>query len=48
MTSRCSKRVRPLDDGSFIYAVRPPASRRETRPDNRYFRPDRNPVVLTG
>ena len=39
----------PLDDGSFIYAVR--ASRvhvGETRRDDRYFRPDRNPVVLTG
>ena len=41
--------VNPLDDGSFIYAVR--AARvqvGETRRDDRYFRPDRNPVVLTG
>jgi hypothetical protein len=39
----------PLDDGSFIYAVRSAAIRvGETRRDDRYFRPDRNPVVLTG
>lgn len=39
----------PLDDGSFIYAVRIAAVRAgETRRDDRYFRPDRNPVVLTG
>ncbi|MEP6619666.1 MAG: DUF3108 domain-containing protein, partial [bacterium] len=39
----------PLDDGSFIYAVR--AERLaigETHRDDRYFRPDRNPVILTG
>jgi hypothetical protein len=39
----------PLDDGSFIYAVRAARMRvGETRRDDRYFRPDRNPVVLTG
>lgn len=39
----------PLDDGSFIYAVRAARVRvGETRRDDRYFRPDRNPVVLTG
>jgi hypothetical protein len=39
----------PLDDGSFIYAVRVARVRvGETRRDDRYFRPDRNPVVLTG
>jgi hypothetical protein len=39
----------PLDDGSFIYAVRAAGIRvGETRSDDRYFRPDRNPVVLTG
>lgn len=39
----------PLDDGSFIYAIRAAMPRvGETRKDNRYFRPDRNPVVLTG
>lgn len=39
----------PLDDGSFIYAVRVAGLRvGETRRDDRYFRPDRNPVVLTG
>ena len=39
----------PLDDGSFIYAVRTAGVRvGETRRDDRYFRPDRNPVVLTG
>jgi len=39
----------PLDDGSFIYAIRAARIRvGETRRDDRYFRPDRNPVVLTG
>jgi len=39
----------PLDDGSFIYAVRIAGVRAgETRRSDRYFRPDRNPVVLTG
>jgi len=39
----------PLDDGSFIYAVRAAAIEvGETRREDRYFRPDRNPVVLTG
>src|SRR5215208_3878036 len=39
----------PLDDGPFIYAVRTAGIRvGETRRDDRYFRPDRNPVVLTG
>jgi len=39
----------PLDDGSFIYAVRTAGVRvGETRQDDRYFRPDRNPVVLAG
>jgi hypothetical protein len=39
----------PLDDGSFIYAVRALGLRvGETRSDDRYFVPDRNPVVLTG
>ena len=39
----------PLDDGSFIYAVRALGIRvGETRRDDRYFMPDRNPVVLTG
>lgn len=39
----------PLDDGSFIYAIRAAGLRvGETRRDDRYFRPDRNPVVLTG
>jgi len=39
----------PLDDGSFIYAIRAAHVRvGETRRDDRYFRPDRNPVVLTG
>ena len=41
--------AQPLDDGSFIYAVRSAGIRvGETRRDDRYFRPDRNPVVLTG
>ncbi|MEO8336751.1 MAG: DUF3108 domain-containing protein [bacterium] len=39
----------PLDDGSFIYAVRAARVKvGETRRDDRYFRPDRNPVVLAG
>ena len=39
----------PLDDGSFIYAVRAAGiDVGETRRDDRYFRPDKNPVVLTG
>jgi hypothetical protein len=39
----------PLDDGSFIYAIRAAGIKvGETRRDDRYFRPDRNPVVLTG
>jgi len=39
----------PLDDGSFIYAIRAAMPNvGETRRDDRYFRPDRNPVVLTG
>ena len=39
----------PLDDGSFIYAVRAAGIQvGETRRDDRYFRPDKNPVVLTG
>jgi len=39
----------PLDDGSFIYAIRAAGVRvGETRRDDRYFRPDRNPVILTG
>ena len=39
----------PLDDGSFIYAVRAEHLKvGETRRDDRYFRPDRNPVILTG
>jgi hypothetical protein len=39
----------PLDDGSFIYAVRAIGIRvGETRREDRYFVPDRNPVVLTG
>jgi hypothetical protein len=39
----------PLDDGSFLYAVRTAGIKvGETRRDDRYFRPDRNPVVLTG
>ena len=41
--------VNPLDDGSFVYAVRVAGMRAgETRRDDRYFRPDRNPVILTG
>jgi hypothetical protein len=39
----------PLDDGSFIYAVRAAAVKvGETREEARYFRPDRNPVVFAG
>jgi hypothetical protein len=39
----------PLDDGSFIYAARVAGVQPgERRVDDRYFRPDRNPVVLTG
>lgn len=39
----------PLDDGSFVYAVRAAGVRvGETVRDARYFVPDRNPVVLTG
>lgn len=39
----------PLDDGSFIYAVRIAGLQPgETRRENRYFVPDRNPVILTG
>jgi hypothetical protein len=39
----------PLDDGSFIYAARVAGVQAgEKRVDDRYFRPDRNPVVLTG
>ena len=39
----------PLDDGSFLYAVRVAGVRvGETRRDDRYFKPDRNPVTLTG
>jgi hypothetical protein len=39
----------PLDDGSFIYAVRAAAVEPgQIRRDDRYFRPDRNPVILTG
>jgi hypothetical protein len=41
--------ARPLDDESFIYAVRVAGIRPgETRSEDRYFRSDRNPVVLTG
>ena len=39
----------PLDDGSFIYAVRAAGVRvGETRRVDRYFVPERNPVVLAG
>jgi hypothetical protein len=39
----------PLDDGSFLYAVRVAGvGVGETRREERYFKPDRNPVVLTG
>lgn len=38
----------PLDDGSFIYAVRTAGMRvGETQRVDRYFVPDKNPVVLT-
>jgi hypothetical protein len=39
----------PLDDGSFIYAVRHAGvGVGETQRFDRYFKPDRNPVVITG
>ena len=39
----------PLDDASFLYAVRVASVRvGETRREDRYFRPDRNPVLLAG
>lgn len=39
----------PLDEGSFIYAVRVAGVEvGETRRVDRYFKPDGNPVVLTG
>jgi hypothetical protein len=40
----------PLDEGSFIYAVRAASGVEigETRRMDRYFKPDGNPVVLTG
>jgi hypothetical protein len=39
----------PLDDASFIYAVRAMGLRAgDTVRNERYFIPDRNPVVLTG
>jgi hypothetical protein len=39
----------PLDEGSLLYAVRAAAVRvGETRREDRYFRPDRNPVLLSG
>lgn len=39
----------PLDDGSFIYAVRAAGVRvGDTLRSDRYFIPNRNPVVLTG
>ena len=39
----------PIDDGSFIYAVRAAGVKAgETRRNDRYFRPDKNPVVLSG
>jgi len=41
--------LNPLDDGSFIYAVRIAAVRAPVSTTGfRYFMPDRNPVVLTG
>lgn len=47
--SLCASVSNPLDDGSFIYAVRTAGIQvGETRRDDRYFRPDKNPVVLTG
>jgi hypothetical protein len=37
----------PLDDGSFLYFVRTvPFSVGQTYTFNRYFRPDRNPVII--
>ncbi len=39
----------PLDDGSFIYAVRVTGVRvGDTIRNERYFQPNKNPVVLTG
>jgi hypothetical protein len=39
----------PLDDASFIYSVRAAGVRAgETIRNERYFIPDRNPVILTG
>jgi hypothetical protein len=39
----------PLDEASFVYALRVTGvAVGETRRDDRYFVPDRNPVVLTG
>jgi len=39
----------PLDDGSFVYALRAMAvGVGDTLRVDRYFRPDRNPVVLVG
>jgi hypothetical protein len=39
----------PLDDGSFIYAVRASGVRvGETEHSERYFMPNKNPVVLSG
>jgi hypothetical protein len=39
----------PLDDGSFLYFVRTiPLEVGKTYVFDRYFKPDRNPVVLTG
>jgi hypothetical protein len=39
----------PVDDGSFLYVVRAAGVRvGEERRDDRYFRPDRNPIVLAG
>ena len=41
--------AQPLDDGSFVYFVRTvPLAVGERREFARYFRPDRNPVVLYG
>jgi len=39
----------PLDDGSFIYAVRATGVKAgDTIRNERYFQPNKNPVVLTG
>jgi hypothetical protein len=39
----------PLDEGSLLYAARAAAVRvGETRREDRYFKPDRNPVLLSG